>query len=170
MAEKIQNETKQYLTFHLDEEKFSLDITQVKEVLDFTTITKVPRTPDFMRGVINLRGGVVPVIDLRLKMGMPETVKTVHTRIIIVEVMIDGDPTVLGVIADSVEEVCDIDSDMILPPPKIGTRLKTDFIKGMGKLGEDFVIILDIDKVFSSEEIAIANNLEKQREETGMTD
>ncbi|WP_027358246.1 chemotaxis protein CheW [Desulforegula conservatrix] len=170
MAEKIQIETKQYLTFHLDEEKFSLDITQVKEVLDFTTITKVPRTPDFMRGVINLRGGVVPVIDLRLKMGMPETVKTVHTRIIIVEVMIDGDPTILGVIADSVEEVCDIDSDMILPPPRIGTRLKTDFIKGMGKLGEDFVIILDIDKVFSSEEIAIANNLEKQREETGMTD
>lgn len=170
MAGKIENETNQYLTFHLDEERFSLDITQVKEVLDFTTITKVPRTPDFMRGVINLRGGVVPVIDLRLKMGMPETVKTVHTRIIIVEVTIDGDATILGVIADSVEEVCDIDSDMILLPPKIGTRLKTDFIKGMGKLGEEFVIILDIDKVFSSEEIAIVNNLDEQNAEAGITD
>lgn len=159
MAEKLKNETNQYLTFHLDQERFSLDISQVREVLDFTSVTKVPRTPDFMRGVINLRGGVVPVIDLRLKMGMPETVKTVNTRIIIVEVMIDGDATVLGVIADSVEEVCDIDSDMILPPPKIGTRLKTEFMRGMGKLGEEFVIILDIDKVFSSDELAIVSEM-----------
>lgn len=169
MAEKLKNETNQYLTFHLDEERFSLDISQVREVLDFTTVTKVPRTPDFMRGVINLRGGVVPVIDLRLKMGMPETVKTVNTRIIIVEVMIDGDATVLGVIADSVEEVCDIDSDMILPPPKIGTRLKTEFMRGMGKLGEEFVIILDIDKVFSSDELSIVSEMSDNMTSAALT-
>jgi len=159
MSEKSKNETNQYLTFHLDAERFSLDISQVREVLDFTSVTKVPRTPDFMRGVINLRGGVVPVIDLRLKMGMPETVKTVNTRVIIVEVMVDAEATVLGVMADSVEEVCDIEPDKISPPPKIGTRLKTEFIRGMGKLGDDFIIILDIDKVFSSDELAIVSEM-----------
>lgn len=159
MTEKLKNEINQYLTFHLDKERFSLDISQVREVLDFTSVTKVPRTPDFMRGVINLRGSVVPVIDLRLKMGMPETVKTVNTRIIIVEVIVDSEATILGIIADSVEEVCEIESGMIAPPPKIGTRLKTEFIKGMGKLGEEFIIILDIDKVFSSDELAIVSEL-----------
>ena len=148
-------ETTQYLTFKLDDEVFALDITKVREVLDFTTVTKVPRTPDFMRGVINLRGSVVPVVDLRLKFGMAKTEKTVNTCIIIVEVNVDNETTILGALADSVQEVMDLEPGHIEPAPKIGTKLRTDFIKGMGKRDERFVILLDIDKVFSTDELAL---------------
>ena len=148
-------ESTQYLTFKLEDEVFALDISKVREVLDFTTITKVPRTPEFMRGVINLRGSVVPVVDLRLKFGMSKTEKTVNTCIIITEVMVDGDTTILGTLADSVQEVMNLDIDHIEPAPKIGTKLNVDFIKGMGKQGEHFTIIIDINKIFSTEELAL---------------
>jgi purine-binding chemotaxis protein CheW len=147
-------ETTQYLTFKLDDEIFALDITKVREVLDYTTITKVPRTPAFMRGVINLRGSVVPVADLRLKFGMTKTEQTVNTCVIITEVTVDGETTVLGALADSVQEVMDLGSDHLLPAPKIGTKLNTEFIKGMGKHNDRFVIMLDIDRVFSTDDIA----------------
>ena len=148
-------ETTQYLTFKLEDEVFALDISKVREVLDFTTITKVPRTPEFMRGVINLRGSVVPVVDLRLKFGMSKTEKTVNTCIIITEVTVDGDTTILGTLADSVQEVMNLETDHIEPAPKIGTKLNVGFIKGMGKQGEHFTIIIDIDKIFSTEELAL---------------
>lgn len=148
-------EMTQYLTFNLDDEVFALDIGKVREVLDFTTITKVPRTPEFMRGVINLRGSVVPVVDLRLKFGMSKTEKTVNTCVIIVEVTVDSETTILGALADSVQEVLDLGPDHIEPAPKIGTRLNTEFIKGMGKRDNKFIIILDIDKVFSTSELAL---------------
>ena len=147
-------ETNQYLTFRLDEEIFALEIGKVREVLDFTTVTKVPRTPEFMRGVINLRGSVVPVVDMRLKFGMPRTDKTVNTCIIIVEIALDGETTILGALADSVQEVLELEPDQIEPAPRIGTRLNTEFIQGMGKREEQFIILLDIDRVFSSEDIA----------------
>jgi len=146
-------ETTQYLTFMLEDEVFALDISKVREVLDFTTVTKVPRTPDFMRGVINLRGSVVPVVDMRLKFGMTRTEQTVNTCIIITEITMDDETTVLGALADSVQEVFDLEPDQVEPAPRIGTRLKTEFIKGMGKREGEFIIILDIDKVFSSEEL-----------------
>jgi purine-binding chemotaxis protein CheW len=148
-------ETTQYLTFKLEDEVFALDISKVREVLEYTTVTKVPRTPDFMCGVINLRGGVVPVVNMRLKFGMPDAEKTVNTCIIIVEVNLDGETTVLGALADSVQEVMDLEPDQIEPAPKIGTRLRTDFIKGMGKHDNKFIMILDIDKVFSADELAL---------------
>lgn len=148
-------ETSQYLSFKLDQEIYSLDISQVREVLDFTDITRVPRMPEFMRGVINLRGGVVPVVDLRLKFGLPSTDKTVDTCIIILEISLESETTVLGALADSVQEVMTLDPDQIEPPPRIGTRLNTEFIKGMGKRSDEFVIILDIDRVFSSEELVV---------------
>jgi purine-binding chemotaxis protein CheW len=148
-------ETTQYLSFELDDEVFALDISKVREVLEYTTVTKVPQTPDFMKGVINLRGNVVPVIDMRLKFGMSGTEKTVNTCVIIVEVSLDGESTVLGAMADSVQEVFELESDQIEPAPKIGTRLNTDFIKGMGKRDSEFVIILDIDKVFTSDELGM---------------
>ena len=148
-------ETTQYLTFKLDEEIFALDISKVKEVLDFTEITKIPQTPEFMKGVINLRGGVVPVVDMRLKFGMSETVRTVNTCIIIVEVTIEEETTVLGALVDSVQEVMDLEPGQIEPAPRIGTRLRTAFIKGMGKRDNHFIMILDIDKVFSVDELAI---------------
>ncbi|HKK01589.1 MAG TPA: chemotaxis protein CheW, partial [Desulfuromonadales bacterium] len=126
------NETNQYLTFNLDGEVFGLEIGKVREVLDVTTLTRVPQTPEFMRGVINLRGSVVPVVDLRLKFGMPRAATTVNSCIIIVEISLDGETTVLGALADSVQEVLELSPDEIEPPPKIGTRLKTEFLKGMG--------------------------------------
>jgi len=151
-------ETTQYLTFKLEKETFALDISKVREVLDFTAITKVPRTPEFMRGVINLRGNVVPVVDMRLKFGMTKTENTVNTCIIIVEIHLDGETTVLGALADAVQEVIELGSGQIEPAPKIGTRLKTDFIQGMGKQGEGFIIILDIDRVFSADELSLVQD------------
>ena len=142
----------QYLTFKLEEEVFALDIGKVREVLDYTTVTKVPRTPEFMCGVINLRGAVVPVIDLRLKFGMAAAEATVNTCIIIVEVAVEGEKTVIGAMADSVQEVIDLEAADIEPPPRIGTSLDTDFIRGMGKHGDEFIIILDVDRLFTCEE------------------
>jgi len=153
MSEAGLSEVTQYLTFELEDEVFALDIGKVREVLDFTTVTRVPQTPGFMRGVINLRGNVVPVVDMRLKFGMPMTEKTVNTCVIITEVDVDGETTVLGAMADSVQEVLDLEPGQIEPPPRIGTKLNTDFIKGMGKRDEQFIMILDIDKVFSVEEL-----------------
>lgn len=154
--------TTQYLTFKLADEVFALDISKVREVLDFTAITKVPRTPEFMRGVINLRGNVVPVVDMRLKFGMSATEKTVNTCIIIVEIALDGDTTILGALADAVQEVLELEPGQIEPAPRIGTRLKTDFIKGMGKRDNQFIIILDIDKVFSVDELSLVQEAGQQ--------
>jgi len=151
-------EATQHLTFTLDEEVFALDISKVREVLEYSSVTKVPQTPEFMRGVINLRGSVVPVVDLRLKFGMTETSKTVNTCVIITEVSLDGETTVLGALADSVQEVHDFEADQIEPAPKIGTRLNTDFIEGMGKRDDQFIMILNIDKVFSSDELAVVQD------------
>ena len=147
-------EPAQYLTFTLAEELFALDIGKVREVLDYTTVTRVPRTPEFMCGVINLRGNVVPVVDMRRKFGMPPIEKGVNTCIIIVEVTVDGETTVLGAMADSVQEVLDLGPEQIEPVPRIGTKLNIDFIQGMGKDGEKFVMILNIDRVFSVDELA----------------
>lgn len=154
MSETGSVEANQYLTFKLDDEVFGLAIGKVREVLDFTTVTKVPQTPEYMRGVINLRGSVVPVMDLRLKFDMEKTEKTVNTCIVIAEIEIEGEITVLGALADSVQEVLDLEPEQIEAAPKVGSKLRTDFIKGMGKQDERFIILLDIDKVFSSEELA----------------
>jgi purine-binding chemotaxis protein CheW len=146
--------TTQYLTYKLADEVFALDIGKVREVLDFSEITQVPRMPDYMRGVINLRGSVVPVVDLRRKFGMSTTEKTVNTCVIIAEVNVEGTTTVLGALADSVQEVLDLEPNQIEPAPRIGTKLRAEFIRGMGKHNNRFIIILDIDKVFSVDEVA----------------
>jgi purine-binding chemotaxis protein CheW len=163
MNEASETETNQFLTFKLDEEIFALDIAKVREVLDFTTVTKVPQTPEFMRGVINLRGNVVPVLDLRLKFGMPITEKTVNTCIVITEIQMEGETLILGAMADSVQEVLDLEPEQIEPPPKIGAKLNIDFIRGMGKRGDDFIIILDIDRVFSDDELNFTQDLKGQK-------
>ena len=142
----------QYLSFNLGEEIFALDISKVREVLDNTKVTKVPKVPDYMLGVINLRGRVVPVIDLKTKFSMPLTEQTVNTCIIISDVSLNNESVTLGIMSDSVQEVFDLDVESIEPAPKIGTHLDIDFLSGMGKRGEDFILILDIDKVFSKSE------------------
>ena len=144
----------QFLTFCLDSGEYGVEVEKVREVLEYTKVTKVPRTPDFMRGVINLRGSVVPVLDLRLKFGMPEVEQTVYTCIIVLEVESEDNETViLGAIADAVNEVIDLDKSMIEPPPRIGDEVDAEFISGMGKREEEFIIILDIDRVFTLKEI-----------------
>ena len=149
----------QFLTFTLDEERYAVEIAKVREVLEFTAVNRVPRTPEFMRGMINLRGNIVPVIDLRLKLGLSRTERTVDTCVIITEVEMDGESVVLGALADSVQEVIDLLPADISPAPKIGTRLRTEFIRGMGKRDDKFIIILDIDKVFSSDELTAAQEM-----------
>jgi purine-binding chemotaxis protein CheW len=153
MSNEAISEATQYLTFKLQEEIYAVDVANIREILDFTAVTKVPRTPDFMRGVINLRGSVVPVIDMKLKFGMPETEKTVNTCIIVMEISLDGETVVIGSLADAVQEVLELEAEQIEPAPKIGTRLNTDFIQGMGKHDDQFIMILNIDRIFSSDEL-----------------
>jgi len=156
MENQAVGSTSQYLTFKLDHELFAVDIGKVREVLEFTTMTKVPRTPDFMRGVINLRGNVVPVVDMRLKLGLTMTVKTVDTCVVISEVAVDGERTVLGALVDSVQEVIDLDSGNVAPPPHLGSRIDASVIRGMGKREDQFIMILDLDRVFTADELRSA--------------
>jgi purine-binding chemotaxis protein CheW len=151
-AETLSN---QFLTFALGDDIFAVDVLAAREILDYSDVTRVPQTPEYMLGVINLRGNVVPVIDMRLKFGMVDIEKTRDSCVIVMEVDVDGNRVVVGALADSVSEVLDLLPSQIEPAPRIGTRLNTEFIKGMGNLGEKFVIILDINKVFSSDELAI---------------
>ena len=153
MSAAVNSETRQYLTFKLGNEIFATEVSKVREVLDMTTIAKIPRTPDFMRGVINLRGSVVPVVDFRLCLGMSKTESTRNTCIVVVEVLLDNEPVVIGALADSVEEVVDLEPSQIQPPARIGSRVRTDFIEGMGTRDSEFIVILDIDRVFSAEKL-----------------
>jgi purine-binding chemotaxis protein CheW len=156
-------ETKQYLTFKLGNEIFATEVAKVREVLDFTQITAIPRTPEFMRGVINLRGSVVPVVDLRLCLNMSRTEQTTNTCIVVLEVLLESEAIVIGALADSVEEVIDLDPDQIGPAPQIGMQVRTDFIKGMGKRDSQFIMILDIDRVFSADELGAMHAPEASR-------
>jgi purine-binding chemotaxis protein CheW len=148
-------EISQYMTFKLGNELFAINVAQVREVLEVSTITRVPTAPNYMRGVVNVRGKAIPVVDLRLRFGLPATPDTLTTRIIVMELDLDGEITVLGGMADSVHEVIELDPSNINPPPRIAMRWKTEFIQGMGQRGDDFIIILDVNAVFASDELAL---------------
>jgi len=158
-------ETRQYLTFQLGDELFAIDVAQVREVLEISQITKVPTAPEYVRGVVNVRGQATPVADLRSRFGLPQTTDTVHTRIIVMELELDGETTVLGGIADSVQEVIELEPGNIDPPPRIAMRWRTEFIQGMGKRGDDFIIILDVNAVFSSEELVLVRDVAAEERE-----
>ena len=151
--QNIQIAVDQYLAFILDGETYAIEIAKVREVLDIPRITHVPGMPDFMRGVINLRGGVVPVVDLRSKFKLAPTSDSVKTCIIIIELHIDGSSCLIGAVADEVREVMNSEDAHLEPPPRLGNRLKTEFIKGMINRQNEFIIVLDIGKVFSSDEL-----------------
>ncbi len=159
MSEEVLNDINQFLTFTLGKEIFALDIGTVREVLELTSITKIPRTPVFMRGVINLRGNAVPVVDMRMKMGMSQGEDTVDTCIIIVEIEFDGELTVMGALVDSVREVFEMMPDSIEPAPKMGAAVNAEYIRGMGRQDEQFIIILEINKIFSAEELALVKGM-----------
>lgn len=140
-----------FLTFMLSDEEYGLEILKVREINGIMEITKVPQTPDFVEGVINLRGKVIPVIDLRSKFGLPRIEYTDQTCIIVVDI-----GTMVGVVVDTVSEVHDIASAQIEPPPHLGAAVNVDFILGMGKVKDEVKILLDIDKVLSSDEFVEA--------------
>ena len=143
-----------YLTFKLDVEEFGLEILKVQEIIKMMDITRVPRTPAFVRGVINLRGKVIPVVDLRLKFEMDRREETDKTCIIVVTVRRGGGSVVMGIIVDEVSEVLDVAGGSIEPAPEFWGTVDTSFILGMGKVGDRVVTLLDVDKVLSSSDLA----------------
>ena len=156
----------QYLTFRLDAETFAVEVFRVREVLDMIDITRVPNAPHFMRGMINVRGNVVPVMDMRLKFGMSAVETTLDTRIIVLEVVdAEGENIVVGALADGVHEVTELEQADVEAAPKIGTRWNTEFIHGIGKREEEFIVILNIDKVFSSEELSTFASVQQSNSE-----
>jgi purine-binding chemotaxis protein CheW len=143
-------EDSQYLTFHLSDGEYAIGILQVKEIIPYGTVTKVPQMPGFVRGVFNLRGSVVPVLDLALIFSLGTSLITERTCIVVVEVNLDGEPTVIGIVADSVSQVIDLPASEILAAPVFGTRVSIDFLRGMAKKGGKFILILDINKAVST--------------------
>jgi purine-binding chemotaxis protein CheW len=163
MSTTDDREQTQYLTFLIAEEEYAIGILRVREIIQYETVTRVPRMPPWIRGVINLRGGVVPVLDLAIKLGLPRSAVTKETCIVITEVEVDGLHNVMGIVADSVSQVIDLSAHDIEPPPAFGTRIRVDYLLGMGKAGKKFVLILDTDRVLSADELLAAS--EASREE-----
>jgi purine-binding chemotaxis protein CheW len=149
--------TQLYLTFRLADDMFAAEVSHVREILDAGKITRIPRSPDYMRGVINVRGSVVPVVDMRLKFGMPPVENTASTRIIVLELNLDRELLVLGALADAVKDVIELPSEMTEAPPRIGSQWKTEFIKGIGKQKGEFIILLDVDRIFSTDELVVVD-------------
>jgi len=155
----------QYVTFVLNNDAYGIAVTQTREILDSAVITRVPQTSCEMLGVINLRGQVVPVIDMHLKLGLSRTHESRDNCIIIVEVNVDDEVLVIGIQVDEVREVLELTRDSIEPAPRLGTRLNTRFIKGMGKIGEKFIVLLDIDHLFANVELEQFQALSEAEEE-----
>ena len=143
----------QYITFKIGDELFAIDVVSVREVLELSLITRIPDAPAHLRGMVNVRGEAIPVVDLRAKFGLPPIPDSVHTRIVVLEIEVEGQRSVLGGIADSVHEVIDFEADMISPPPRFATRWKGDLIKGVARRGEELIIILSTDAVFSGNDV-----------------
>lgn len=147
-----------FLSFRLGDELFAAHVGKVLEILEVPKITKVPRAPVFIRGVVNLRGNVLPVIDTRIKFGLPATEDTVNTCILVMNIIFSGKEIVLGAIVDAVQEVLEIDPVHIQAVPSVGSQYKTGFIEGMVKMDDQFIMVLNLDHVFTSEEVV---NLEE---------
>lgn len=164
-AEAVANELAvmagKYLTFKLGAEEFGLEILKVQEIIKMMEVTRVPRIPDYVRGVINLRGKVIPVVDLRLKFGMDTRDTTEKTCVIVVQVKHGEGQVTLGTIVDEVSEVLDVAAGQIEPTPEFGTAVETDFILGMGKIGKRVVMLLDVDKVLSGGELQAVKSASK---------
>lgn len=151
----IQERAGKYLTFRLAAEEYGLEILKVREIIGLMNITQVPRTPAYIRGVINLRGKVIPVLDLRNKFGMGITEDTEETCIIVVEVYLEGESVMMGIVVDAVSEVLDIQEEEIEDAPAFGTGVDTKFILGIGKVKNEVKILLDIDEVLTAQDITM---------------
>jgi len=156
-----------FLSFKLGEEEFAAHVGKVLNILEMTKITEVPKAPEYMKGVINLRGTVLPVIDTRIKFGMTPTVYTTNTCIIVLDIEIEGESIHVGALVDSVQAVLDFDESQIMPAPSIGSKYKSEFIEGVASIDDKFIMILNMDAVFSSDELT--NIQDKTKETEGST-
>lgn len=159
MSVSDKNEAAQYLTFLLDSKIFAFDVLKTREVLSLIPITPIPGTPEYMTGVLNLRGSVVPVMDLRKKFGLAESKYTENTAIVIVEANTGAELVVVGALVDAVKGVRRFEDNELEPPPKVGMRLNLDLIHAIGKTEKEFVLILNVDKVLSDEDLSIAKDI-----------
>lgn len=150
-----------YLSFHLGDEIFALNVSKVHKILEMIPVTEVPHTPDYMKGVINLRGKVLPVIDTRIKFGMPPTETTKKTCLLVTEATIEEEEVMVCLLVDSVQAVLKLTDEEILPPPAIGSKYQSDFMSGMARINDKFIMVLDIDKIMSSDELL---NLKEMKE------
>jgi purine-binding chemotaxis protein CheW len=142
-----------YLSFKLNEEVFAINVSMVINILEMSHITRIPKSPDYMKGVINLRGTVLPVVDMRIRFGLPEKEVTIDTSIIVLSIDLNSEPLRIGILVDSVMEVLELQADEIVPSPAIGSKYNSNFIEGMWRKDESFIMILDIEKVFSTDQI-----------------
>lgn len=159
---ELSQDASQFLTFMLSEEEFAVPIMQVKEIIEYHDLTSVPMVPGFIAGALNLRGSIVPVVNLAVKFDKEPSDITRRTCVVIMEVTLDNEQTVMGILVDKVLQVIDIADEDIDAAPSLGAQIRTDFIRGMGKLDDRFVIILAINKVLSAEEIAVVGNLQDE--------
>jgi len=157
--EAVTIKTGKYLTFTLKDEEYGIGILRVKEIIGMMQVTSIPRSPDFVKGVINLRGKVIPVIDFRIKFSMDSVPYTERTCIIVVEIDSDDTTVLIGIVVDSVSEVLNIGEEDIAPPPQFGTSLNTSYILGMAKIEGSVKILLDIDKILNQEEVTQLDNV-----------
>ncbi len=171
---------RQFLSFHLAGEEYAIEIFRVREIIEYGVVTHVPLTPPWIRGVINLRGGVVPVLDLAVRFGLPVAEVTPRTCIVIVEAEIAGTSTAMGIVADAVSQVMELRTQDIEPPPPFGARIRLEFLLGMARAagrsrseeddrasGDKFALLLDIDRILSSDELlTLAEVTEKEPEQT----
>jgi purine-binding chemotaxis protein CheW len=166
MNELKKNKINSYLTFRLGNELFAANVSKVLNILEMTKVTKVPKAPTYMKGVINLRGAVLPLIDTRIKFDMPETEYTTNTCILVLDIEMNGEPVHVGALVDSVQEVLEIDDANIQPPPSIGTRYKNEFMEGIVKVEDNFIMILNMDLIFSMDELSILKETFQEGTET----
>jgi purine-binding chemotaxis protein CheW len=148
-----EQDVQQHLTFMIGGEEYAISLLKVREIIEYDTVTEIPKTPEWIRGVINLRGSVLPVIDLAVKFRQPPSVAGKLTCIVITEVECEGEATVMGIMADSVRQVIDLRPQEIEQPPAFGTRVKVDYLLGMARSGKKFCLILDTEKVLSTDEL-----------------
>lgn len=154
-------EQHQYLTFLLGQEMFAIGILAIREIIEYGSVTEVPMTPPFIRGVINLRGAVVPVVDMAVRFGREVQENTKRTCIVIVETDTPKGPQEMGIVVDAVSEVLEIPAGDIEPPPEFGARIRIDFIRGMGKINGKFVVLLDVNRVLSIDEVAVVAGISR---------
>jgi purine-binding chemotaxis protein CheW len=160
MSSITEAESTQYLTFALADEEYAIGVLRVKEIIKHEAITRVPGTPPWVRGVVNLRGGAVPVVDLAVKFGLSERIVTPRTCIVVVETTLNGEEAIIGLMADSVSQVLDIPAAQVQTAPAFGTKVRVEYLKGMGVVGTKFVLMLDVDRVLSTDELIAATGSE----------